>query len=82
MPHMDIKLMEIAHILVKCDNNENDDVLDNIKSINEVKKVEKTFGAYNAVIRLEAESISRIKKIMSDIRSRHGILSTLTLVTS
>ena len=72
--------MEIAHILVKCDNN--DEVLDGIKSINEVKKVEKTFGAYNAVIRLEAESVSRIKKIISEIRSKHGILSTLTLVTS
>ena len=75
--------MEIAHILVKCDDNENDEVLDDIKSISEVKEVKKTFGAYNAVIKLEAESVSKIKKIMSEkIRNRHGILSTLTLVTA
>ena len=75
--------MEIAHILVKCDDNENDDVLDDIRSISEVKEVKKTFGAYNAVVRLEAESVSKIKKIMSEkIRNRHGILSTLTLVTA
>ncbi len=75
--------MEIAHILVKCNDNENDDVLEYIKSISEVKKVEKTFGAYNAVIKLEAESVSKIKEIMSEkIRNRNGILSTLTLVTA
>ena len=75
--------MEIAHILVKCNDDENDEVLDDIKSISEVKEVKKTFGAYNAVIRLEAESVSKIKKVMSEkIRNRHGILSTLTLVTA
>ncbi len=75
--------MEIAHILVKCDDNENDEVLDDIKSINEVKEIKKTFGAYNAVIRLEAESVSKIKKVISEkIRNRHGILNTLTLVTA
>ena len=75
--------MEIAHILVKCDDNENDEILDDIKSISEVKEIRKTFGAYNAVIKLEAESVSKIKKIMSEkIRNRHGILSTLTLVTA
>jgi len=75
--------MEIAHILVKCEDNENDDVLEDIRSIREVKEVKKTFGAYNAVVRLEAESVSKIKKIMSEkIRNRHGILSTLTLVTA
>jgi len=75
--------MEIAHILVKCDDDENDWILEDIKSINEVKEIKKTFGAYNAVIKLEAESASTIKKIMSEkIRNRHGILSTLTLVTA
>ena len=74
--------MEIAHILVKCDDNEND-VLDDIKSISEVKEVKKTFGAYNAVVKLEAESASKIKKIMSEkIRNRHGIMNTLTLVNA
>ena len=73
--------MEVAHILVKCDDN--DDALDDINSISEVKKIVKTFGAYNAVIRLEAESISKIKNIMSEkIRDRKGVLSTLTLVTA
>ena len=74
--------MEIAHILVKCDDG-NDDVLDELQLIEGVKEVKKTFGPYNAVIKLEAESVSKIKKIMSDkIRNRQGVLSTITLVTA
>ena len=74
--------MEIAHILVKCDD-ENDDVLDELQLIDGVKEVKKTFGAYNAVVKLEVESVSKIKNIMSDkIRNKRGILSTLTLVTA
>jgi len=74
--------MKIAHILVKCDD-ENDDVLDELQLIDGVKEVKKTFGAYNAVVKLEAESVSKIKNIMSDkIRNKRGVLSTLTLVTA
>ena len=57
--------METAHILVKCDDGK-DDVLDDIKSIKEVRDMKKTFGAYNAVIKIEAESIQKIKKIMAE----------------
>ncbi|MDH3490048.1 MAG: Lrp/AsnC ligand binding domain-containing protein [Nitrosopumilus sp.] len=74
--------MEIAHILVKCDD-ENDDVLDELQLIDGVKEVKKTFGAYNAVVKLEAETVSKIKNIISDkIRNKRGVLSTLTLVTA
>jgi DNA-binding Lrp family transcriptional regulator len=73
--------METAHILVKYDDE--NDTLDDIKSIIEVKEIKKTFGAYNAVIKLEAESVHQIKKIMSEkIRNRQDILNTITLVTA
>ena len=75
--------MEIAHVLVACEDKREDDVINEMKSIKEVREIKKTFGAYNAVIRVEAESVSKIKKIMSEkIRNRPGILSTLTLVSA
>lgn len=75
-------MMKIAHILVTCED-ERDDILEEMKSIREVREIKKTFGAYNAVIRIEAESIQKIKRIMSDkIRNKPGILSTLTLVSA
>jgi len=74
--------MEIAHVLVTCEDKREDDIINEMKSIKEVREIKKTFGAYNAVIRVEAESVSKIKKIMSEnIRNRPGILSTLTLVS-
>jgi len=75
--------MEIAHILVTCEDKREDDVLDEMKSIKEIREIKKTFGAYNAVIRIEAESVQKIKRVMADkIRNRPGILSTLTLVSA
>lgn len=75
--------MEIAHVLITCEDKREDDVLYEMKSIKEVREIKKTFGAYNAVIRIEAELVQKIKKIMSDkIRNRPGILSTLTLVSA
>ena len=75
-------MMKIAHILITCED-EREDILEEMKSIREVREIKKTFGAYNAVIRIEAESIQKIKRIMSDkIRNKPGILSTLTLVSA
>lgn len=75
--------MEIAHVLVACEDKREDDVINEMKSIKEVREIKKTFGAYNAVIRIEAESVQKIKRIMSEkIRNRPGILSTLTLVSA
>ena len=73
--------MEMAHILVNCDDGK-DYALDDIKSIKEIRKVEKTFGPYDAVIKIEAESVQKIKNIAVDkIRNRPGIRSIITLVT-
>ena len=75
--------MEIAHVLVTCEDKREDDVINEMKSIKEVREIKKTFGAYNAVIRVEAESVQKIKRVMSEkIRNRPGILSTLTLVSA
>ena len=73
--------MEAAHILIKHDD-ENDFLCD-IKSIPEVKEVQRTFGVYNVIIKIEAESVQKLKKIIAErIRGRQGILSTLTLITA
>jgi len=75
--------MEIAHILVTCEDKREDDVLDEMKPIKEIREIKKTFGVYNAVIRVEAESVQKIKRIMSEkIRNSPGVLSTLTLVSA
>jgi DNA-binding Lrp family transcriptional regulator len=74
--------LKIAHILIKY-NDKKEDVFEDIRRIREVQGIEKTFGAFNAVIKIEAESVQKIKNIMSEkIRNRPGIISTLTLITA
>ena len=74
--------MEMAHILVKCDEGKFD-IFDDVKKMTEIKKIEKTFGLYDIVIKIEAESIQKIKSIIANnIRNRPGIISTITLVNA
>jgi DNA-binding Lrp family transcriptional regulator len=73
--------MEAAHILIKYDDENNS--LDDIKSIDGVKEIQRTFGVYNVIIKIEAESVQKLKKILAEkIRGKQGILSTLTLITA
>ncbi|MDH3658155.1 MAG: Lrp/AsnC ligand binding domain-containing protein [Nitrosopumilus sp.] len=73
--------MQIAHVLIKCDDKNDKTSVDKLKSIKEIKHIEQTFGPYDAVIRLESESNNTIKHIIRDkIRNVTGIQSTLTLV--
>jgi DNA-binding Lrp family transcriptional regulator len=73
--------MQVAHVMIKCDDKNDRIAIDELKSIIEIKHVEETFGPYDAVIRLEAETNSTIKQIIKDkIQNIGGIQSTLTLV--
>ena len=75
--------MQIAHVLIKCEDENKDFLYNKLKEIKEVKHIEYTFGPYDAVIRLEIESKKSIKQIMLDkIRNIGGIQSTLTLITT
>ena len=71
--------MQIAHVLIKC--NVEDPPVKELKSIKEISHIEHTFGPYDVVIRLEAESKKIIKQIIQNkIRNVSGIENTLTLV--
>ena len=73
--------MQIAHVLIKCDDISNITSVSKLESIKEIKHIEQTFGPYDAVIRLESESNNVIKHIIQDkIRDITGIQSTLTLI--
>ena len=75
--------MQIAHVLIKCEDENKDSLYNKLKEIKEVKHIEYTFGPYDAIIRLETETKKSIKQIILDkIRNVGGIQSTLTLITT
>jgi len=75
-----IHTMSLAYILLKYDEG-TEELLDEIKKIDEVKEAQGTFGPYNAVVKVESNSAKEVKQVLNEkIRSISGIQSSMTLV--
>ena len=75
------RFVTIAYVLVKSDLGAEEKVIDQLKQIEQVLHVERTFGDYDMVIKMESEHIEKIREIISwDIKKMDKIRSTLTLV--
>ena len=72
--------MAEAYILVNCDLGAEDDVIGGLKQIEQVKEVHGTFGAYDIIVKAEAESADKLREAITwKIRKMDKIRSTLTL---
>lgn len=73
--------MTTAYILIKSDLGAEEQVVDQLKKIEQVLHVERTFGDYDIVVKMESEHIEKIREIISwNIKKMDKIRSTLTLV--
>ena len=73
--------MSLAFVLLQCDERSEKNILDEIKSINEVKETHQTFGPYDAVVKIESASPNLVKQIFREkIQKIQGVRSTLTLI--
>ncbi len=75
--------MEHAYLLINCDQNKDDDVLEKLKLISGIIEVTKVFGAYDLIAKIQASNTYELKqKIMPIVKNVIDIRSALTLVTS
>lgn len=73
--------MSLAFVLLQCDQQSEQNVLEEIKSINEVKEAHQTFGPYDAVVKIETTSPNQVKQIFREkIQKMKGVRSSLTLI--
>lgn len=57
--------------------------LSNIRNIRGIKEVYLTFGAWDAVLIVEAETMDKLSNlILREVRATHGVQTTETLVTT
>lgn len=72
---------EIAYVMVNCDTGMEPKIMEEIGAIDGVKEVKYTFGSYDIVAKIEAESVEALREIISlRIRKMDRVRSTTTLI--
>jgi DNA-binding Lrp family transcriptional regulator len=73
--------MAIAFVLINCEFNSEKNITQQLKSIDNVKEVYGTFGAYDILVKIESDHVEKIREtITQKIRKVEKISSTLTLM--
>ncbi len=73
--------MNLAYVMINTEMGSEDKVTHNLKKIAEVKKVYGVYGVYDLVVRIEAETMEKLKAAVSDnIRTLENIRTTLTMI--
>ena len=74
-------VMQVAHILIKYDDKNHEISWNDIESLQEIKRIKPTFGVYDAVIEMEAQSKYEVNQIVTEkIKNKPGVHSTSTLL--
>ena len=72
--------MTTAYVLINCDLGYEEQIIEELKHISDVKEVHGVFGAYDILVKLEAGSLDEISKTVTlKIRKLDKIRFTMTL---
>ena len=73
--------MTEAFVLINCDLGAEDEIIQNLKGLYNVIEVAGTFGAYDIIVKVEAENNEQLRETIAwRIRKMSKIRSTLTLM--
>jgi|Deesub1362B_J571_1020462.scaffolds.fasta_scaffold00012_103 DNA-binding Lrp family transcriptional regulator len=71
----------IAFILITTQNGKENETAENLKKIPEVKEAYALYGDYDAIAKVEVESLQRLSELRNEIlKENKGILYTETLI--
>lgn len=72
--------MEKGFVLINCELGAEDYIIEELKTIPQVKNAHVTFGAYDVIAEIQAKSSQEFDSILSQkIRSLSQVMSTMTL---
>ncbi len=75
--------MEIAYVLFSCDLGFEEQIIEDLKKIDEVKDVHGLFAIYDIIAKIESDSKEHLNEIISrKIRKIDKVGSTLTLMVT
>ena len=72
--------MSQAFVLINCELGSEEHIIEELKTLSDVKSVQGTFGAYDIIVEIASESVDQIRETITwKIRKIEKIRSTLTL---
>ncbi|MEM0117799.1 MAG: Lrp/AsnC ligand binding domain-containing protein [Conexivisphaerales archaeon] len=73
--------MPTAFVLLNVEPGGEEEVLQSLKSIPEIKEAYRVYGVYDTIVKLEAESAEKLKELITwKIRRLSKVRSTLTML--
>jgi len=73
--------MTIAYVLINCDLGYEEQIIEELKHVSDVKEVHGTFGAYDILAEVESSNVKNLRDTISwKIRKLDKVRSTLTLM--
>jgi len=73
--------MTTAYVLITCDLGYEEQVIEEMKHLSDVKEAHGTFGAYDILAKVESANVETLREtIMGKIREMDCVRSTLTLI--
>ena len=73
--------MVTAYVLINCDLGYEEQIIEELKHLSDVKEVHGTFGAYDILAKVESDQVNTLRETITlKIRKLDRVLSTLTLM--
>ncbi|BBG25245.1 Lrp/AsnC ligand binding domain-containing protein [Sulfuracidifex tepidarius] len=69
-----------AYVLVVTSVGKEQEVAEQLKQLNYVKRVENVYGEYDLVIEVEAPNSGELKNVLEQVRRNSSIMRTVTLI--
>lgn len=83
MPQGDIRDVPLAFVMITAEIGREGEVLNELKKIEHVREASLTYGVYDIVAKVEAETWDKLKEVMtSKVRRLTGVRSTLTMIVT
>ena len=73
--------MTIGYVLVNCELGSEEQIIEELKKMEEVKDAFGTFGAHDLIVKVDAPNLEKLKEVVSwSIQKMDKVRSTVTLV--
>lgn len=73
--------MASAYLLLNVETGTEEEVMNNLKTLQEIKEAWMVYGVYDIIVRVETETMEKLKNIVSwTVRRLDRVRSTMTMI--